>query len=1062
MTGKQYFDYVFENFLNTYLIASPVSLGSNGQSSGSSTQTTGTSSTTQTTPTTSTTNQTASTSTKASTTPVPGTYVSYIQYTVNCFNKGRANRSQIAVSGIYDSATASAVRNFQTDKKLNAIDAIVDSETKSILALFWLDLYKYNRSEYSTLLNRAPQGIQKYIQAAILYSDIEKAYDGSDSSEYRRISYTGIPGPTTIVDHIVLEVPKVLKPSGENMEWQEVSSLNIKAGEWPIGIRKVWMYEQDLGLGMPQGTGQPTAPEFNDNSVKATSNNIVTFDRLLQPNERVSIPLSYNRNIKYVMVEVYGNSLTRQNRSIYGPNAEGFSIKDINFTIKTPTKGKDGTPRLEASGSLRFTAVGTGTITGETNITSGDFGVFKLSSVSDANAYPGSSINQIRLNSLKIVANLEDEDGDIILDADGDPIEVDFTYDLPNPIIYSNGVFDNDPISFTRDGVQYFVNALTTTTGFEDISPSITSVYRAGGPTGGYNLSQSEVNSQFSILTNMAPIYQVVTTNGVEIESREYSREYEVVNYYVADADVSGLRSKQNTKLSINAKDGVVVLTDSSGNPIGLPNYSQFAQPQDLTTGTSIEISFGNTLLKWNLKDSNGSLMPAPDGLQWGFYNISTRQFLGKKFTYQYYMRNRRDIYIGLIAFDADRNAITTDNVIGIENRTGTLVEFQFPSKSICPIYSVIISDRAKIAVSNPPKDLSKFDSWFINVSRGRFFKRISIPLNRIYTDWKKDYSGQNLRCFYDTSQIPIASSSIFGSGYYDVIEENPIIVSRNEIKVRHGSFHVTQEILNKPNINTVYTDGSPIKVWIDIFIKDKDNNWTLINPDQIRTFNKHTGNVFFEKEIVPTDPKNIKVNYVVKNPNIMLHTIDKKEIPLNPFALSQMENLYEKSSISKPIHFYILPSAIQFLQNGEYIDIAQYQKPGNLINYTSDYSIFDPSTMQYNPLALYLGTATVNNKFNIESVTIADLRVKGGGISPVENGSILFDQKPNVLNFSDLSQGKGYLYPKGGYVIVKIPKEVKNNFTSVDEIYSIVRSNLTAGIAFDIQDMDGNDWRSI
>jgi hypothetical protein len=24
------------------------------------------------------------------------------------------------------------------------------------------------------------------------------------------------------------------------------------------------------------------------------------------------------------------------------------------------------------------------------------------------------------------------------------------------------------------------------------------------------------------------------------------------------------------------------------------------------------------------------------------------------------------------------------------------------------------------------------------------------------------------------------------------------------------------------------------------------------------------------------------------------------------------------------------------------------------------------------------------------------------------------------------------------------------------------VRSNLTAGIAFDIQDMDGNDWRTI
>jgi hypothetical protein len=66
----------------------------------------------------------------------------------------------------------------------------------------------------------------------------------------------------------------------------------------------------------------------------------------------------------------------------------------------------------------------------------------------------------------------------------------------------------------------------------------------------------------------MAPIYQVVTTNGVEIESKEYSKEYSVSDFYVADADSSGLKYKQNTKLSINAKDGVVVLTNADGNPI--------------------------------------------------------------------------------------------------------------------------------------------------------------------------------------------------------------------------------------------------------------------------------------------------------------------------------------------------------------------------------------------------------------------------------------------------------------------------------------------------------------
>jgi hypothetical protein len=54
------------------------------------------------------------------------------------------------------------------------------------------------------------------------------------------------------------------------------------------------------------------------------------------------------------------------------------------------------------------------------------------------------------------------------------------------------------------------------------------------------------------------------------------------------------------------------------------------------------------------------------------------------------------------------------------------------------------------------------------------------------------------------------------------------------------------------------------------------------------------------------------------------------------------------------------------------------------------------------------------------------------------------------------------FLHPNGGYVIIQIPQEVMSNFNSRDEVYNIVRNNLTAGVSFDIQDVDGNDWRSI
>lgn len=846
------------------------------------------------------------------------------------------------------------------------------------------------------------------------------------------------------------------------MPWQEISSINIKAGSWPLGIQKVWIYSDDLGL------GQQRVPEFNEGSTKAPPQNTFVVQKSLSANQSLSIPVVGNRGIKYVMIEVVGNSI-KNNPNIYGPNAEGFSIKDINFTIRTPVRGTPGVPEETEDGAYRFTAIGSGSISGKTNITSGDFGVFKLSSVSESNAYSGSTIEEVRLNSLTIKSELKDSENNLILDSDGNPFRVDFVQALGNPVIYNSTTpFVNDQISFTKDSVTYSIEALSQTTGLSSISPSIYQVNRSGGPGPATSLSNSEINSQFSVLTNMAPIYQVVTTNGVELESIESSVETDVVDFYVADADITGLASKQNKKLSINAKDGAVVLSDQSGNPIGFPDYSKFIQPVDNSTGVSVEVSFGNTILKWDLKDSNGILMPAPDGLQFGFYNIKTRQFLGKKFSYQYYTRNKRDIYIGLIAFDADRDIATADNLIGIENRTGTLRELQLPAKSICPVYSVIVSDRPKIGISGPPKYLSKFDSWFVNLSRGQFFKTITIPSSRVYTDWKKNYYGQSLRCFYDTTKIPVPSAAIFGSGYYDVMEENPTIISRSAIQLRHGSFHVTQDILDKPSINTAYTDASPVKAWVNIFIRDKNGEWFQVSDDQIRNYSKHSGIIYLEKEIVPTDEEDVKVNYILENSNIMLSQVGGKEIPLNPYVASsgKVYNTAESFSfdhINKnlPIHFFIVPSTVEVLRDGEWENVVGYVSPKNVFDFTMDYSLLNPDSDKHDPLALYLGVASVNTSYDIKKVAFSDLRLKGGGVGNLSDGKKIIDEKPNILNFSDLYSGKGYLYPAGGYVIVKIPIEVKSNFNSPEEVYSVVRSNLTAGVAFDIQDMDGNDWRT-
>jgi peptidoglycan hydrolase-like protein with peptidoglycan-binding domain len=978
------------------------------------------------------------------------TYMKYIQYTLQQMDYS------IKLTGIFDSATHNAVVKFQNDKKLNPFReyGIVDSETKSAFATFWLNLAKNNTARFDKLRKDGLQyQIVKFIDAAIQYSDISNICNSSSSSDYKRISYTGTAGPTSIEDSIYIEVPQVLDAkTGQPMAWQELNSIKIQAGSWPVIIKDISLYTTDLVA----STFNPAGPAGGDMFFQLGSG------KLLGSNESKEIPLNGKRGIKYVRVHVVGQKINLPGTKV----AEGFSIADIKFSVVTPTPGKDATEDKSGLFGVNADAVGRGVMFGTTTVESGDFGIFKLGTIADAIGYPNSTIDLVQLTNIDIDVVAMDKDGNPKLDLDGNTVTDNYNFNPANQTLYSSGDWNSlDEIKFNVDELNFTVESITGSTVMGGVSPFIHAVNKKSA-TATTALSALEISQQFEILNNRAPIYQVITTNGIEIISKEYLVEYDVIDFYLADADVNSITQKQNIKKSVNAKDGAVILLNQDNKPSGFPDYSKFDQPD-------VDISFGVTMLKWNLKDSNGVLMPAPEGLQWGFYNIRTKEFLGKKIDYQYLGSNKRDVFIGVLAFDADGDAKTTDNILGTNDRVGTLAQFQFPAKSICPVYSVRVSDRAKIAVSSPPNYLSKFDTWFINVSRGRFYKQLEIPVNYNFIDWKKNYKGVTLRCFYDTTRIPIPSSGLFGSGYYDIFEENPIVISQNEIQLRHGSVNVAQEQLDKSNSSGQYTDASPIQPWIEIFVQDSDFNWNEISPNQIRNFNKHNGTISFANEIVPSNEKKIKVSYTVKNPNIMMYHVDGREIPLNPYSLisgnafnntnsQAILESYRVTNMGAPVYFYILPLEVEELVNGEYIMVSDYSLNGSPVKFTTDYSIFSISSTQYNPFAIHLGTAMINGRYSMDNVNLLDLRVKGGGISANCDLQSAIEGNSNVLSFSDIYSGKGYLYANGGYVIVKIPKEVKANFASIDQVYAIVRANLTAGVAFDIQDMDGNDWRTI
>ena len=107
------------------------------------------------------------------------------------------------------------------------------------------------------------------------------------------------------------------------------------------------------------------------------------------------------------------------------------------------------------------------------------------------------------------------------------------------------------------------------------------------------------------------------------------------------------------------------------------------------------------------------------------------------------------------------------------------------------------------------------------------------------------------------------------------------------------------------------------------------------------------------------------------------------------------------------------------------------------------------------------IGIDYVINTFSDENFSFTDLRTRGGGISAGFDTNKVLNDIEESISYWDVYPAMGEAYPKGGYVVVKIPKLIKKNFTNPDEVYTIVRNNITAGVVFELQDMEGKDWGS-
>jgi hypothetical protein len=248
----------------------------------------------------------------------------------------------------------------------------------------------------------------------------------------------------------------------------------------------------------------------------------------------------------------------------------------------------------------------------------------------------------------------------------------------------------------------------------------------------------------------------------------------------------------------------------------------------------------------------------------------------------------------------------------------------------------------------------------------------------------------------------------------------------------------------------------TPINAIVSVYTRlDEDSAWQLVPKNKIQDINCKTGLIKFTDPLISSDENLTKVSYTIKMNNIMFKHSNGVPIPTNPFLNR------DQIRINKPLYIYLLPKEV-YQESSAGLEIVEEYSSESIVNFTYDNNIFNKvDVFNYNPYALLIGIVYTVNNFRDEDFTFTDLRTKGGGVSAnFDTNQIISDIKESV-SYWDVYPPLSEAYPKGGYVIIKVPTSIKRNFTNPDEVYRIVKDNITAGVVFELQDMDGKDWGS-
>ena len=477
----------------------------------------------------------------------------------------------------------------------------------------------------------------------------------------------------------------------------------------------------------------------------------------------------------------------------------------------------------------------------------------------------------------------------------------------------------------------------------------------------------------------------------------------------------------------ISKADGIKLLCTREKKPIGFPGMPT------ATGGNEYQRHYVSLELRTRGTGSKVTL---------GFYDILRKEFITSangrsEMSYIEYMkRGPQNIFIGIIS---EYDESTQRKLVPVNSAP------VLPFKWAMPVYGVQIKEHSRISLQPLPRNLGSRDLWPVTVREGEFNRYVTVrSATKGLPPYLSKYQGKEVRAFYGIPEAKMgAYSTLYGPPHIDVLNEEPTILDDNLIRVRQAPISMVTEPTANPG------PADPVRPIFKVYTRaTRSAPWVQVPWNKIDDWNVSTGEIYLRDRLKSNDPQLVRVDYVTTRRHYYFKKFGSDLLNMNMYPG------HSRDTQDKPLHIYIVPEYI--------IDKKGNVIPGSVnqttLRATVNPRIFDPSRPAYNPFAVQLGVIYTSAALDPDDLDILDTRTRGGGIPTNTDVNTVSKAVKDALTYWDVSDGSGTSYQNSGFIIIRLDPALRADFSEA-EIRKVINRNITAGVKYKIEDLQGKDW---